>query len=122
VPFSTSRAQGAVSKSWYHNGYQLSNGARPIAGLSMNQSTGHSSEVQLFLIVGGAPHSLAHIGPDFVILREPIELPPTDAEVVMLIDGRKQSRWPVTLVNGAVPFDLEIATIDRGPGTHQRIS
>ncbi len=79
----------------------------------------YSSDVELLLVFGNKSHRLSQIGPDFVILREPAELPPTDAEVVMLIDGREQSRWPVTLVDGAVPFDLEVATIDRGRGTHQ---
>jgi hypothetical protein len=83
---------------------------------------GYSSEVKLFLIVEEKPYSLAQIGPDFVILREPTELPPTDAEVVMFIDVREQSRWPVTLVHGAVPFDTEVVTIDRGPGTHRCLS
>jgi hypothetical protein len=74
---------------------------------------GYSSEVQLFLIVEGRSYSLAQIGPDFVTLREPAELPPAEAEVVMIIDGREQNRWAVTLEHGAVPFELDVATADR---------
>jgi len=73
---------------------------------------GHSSKVELFLLTGNQTHSLAQIGPDFIILREPIDLPPGDAEVVMRING-KETRWPVTLLHGAVPFDRRVETADR---------
>jgi hypothetical protein len=70
--------------------------------------------VQLSLETSGRVYPLAQIGPDFVVLREPTDLPPGNAEVVMRVEGSEQ-RWRVTLPNGAtaVPFDLTVATIDR---------
>jgi len=67
----------------------------------------------LLLIVERNSYALAQIGPNFVTLREPLELPSGDAEIVMLIDGHEQHRWPVTLEHGAVPFELDVATADR---------
>jgi hypothetical protein len=75
---------------------------------------GYSSKVQLFLEMLGRVYSLSEIDPDFVTLREPADLPPGNADVVMRVDGSEQ-RWPVELPHGAaaVPFDLTVATIDR---------
>jgi hypothetical protein len=42
---------------------------------------------------------LAQIGPHYVIVAKPQNLPPCDAEVVMLVDGTEK-RWPVRLVEG----------------------
>jgi len=76
-------------------------------------AAGYSSEVQLRLVFEGRSYALAQIGPDFITLREPADLPSGEAEVVMLIDGREQDRWAVTLEHGAVPFELDVATADR---------
>ena len=73
---------------------------------------GYSSNVQLRLIIAGREYPLAQIGPDFVMLREPADLPSCDAEVVMMIDGH-ESRWPITLQHGATRAELEVATVDR---------
>jgi hypothetical protein len=75
-------------------------------------ASGHSSYVDLALLLDGKSYSLAQIGPDFVRLREPIELTPCEAEVVMKIDGVERRRWNVFLKYGAVPFDLNVATAD----------
>jgi hypothetical protein len=42
---------------------------------------------------------IAQLGPDFLILTDPIDHPPVDAEIAMSIDGH-ESRWPVRLDNG----------------------
>jgi hypothetical protein len=73
---------------------------------------GHSSNVELFLLAGNQSLKLAQIGPSFVTLREPAELPPGDAEILMKVDGRER-RWSVSLTHGSVPFDLNIETVDR---------
>lgn len=72
---------------------------------------GHSSDVRMHLIVNGDTIPLAQLGPDMVILDAPIELPPTDAEIVLSIDGRVD-RWPVGLVEGA---SLDSKVIKLGP-------
>jgi hypothetical protein len=82
--------------------------------LERRSASGYSSHVQLYLEMSGRTIALSEIGPGFVSLREPTDIPPGDAEVVMRIDDH-ETRWSVELPNGAaaVPFDLMIATIDR---------
>ena len=65
----------------------------------------------MFLLVNEQSHKLAQIGPDFVRLREPAEIPPGHTEILMIVDDAEH-RWPVTLNVGAVPFDadLDVAT------------
>ncbi len=68
----------------------------------MNHSdvgTGHSATVRLELNVGDQVFELAEIGPDTVFLRNPISLPPCEAEIVMHIDGRRRV-WRVDLPDG----------------------
>jgi hypothetical protein len=69
---------------------------------------GYSADVWLFLIALGTAIPLAQIGPDSVVLRDPIELPRCEAEILMVVDGEER-RWPVVLPNGAVPFELEVS-------------
>jgi len=40
--------------------------------------------------------SAGQLGPDFVVLDDPLEHPPTDAELFMSVDGR-EDRWSVRL-------------------------
>lgn len=51
------------------------------------------------LDVAGRSLPIAQLGPDFLILGQPVELAPTRGEVVMSIDGGER-RWPVGLPNG----------------------
>jgi hypothetical protein len=66
------------------------------------------------LIAGEKSYTLAEIGPDFVTLKEPQDLAPGPATVVMRVDGRER-RWSVNLSVGAVPFDLVVETVDMSP-------
>jgi hypothetical protein len=76
------------------------------------QAVGYSSLVRLYLVCEGQTYDLAQIAPNSVTLRKPAELPPGNAEVVMVVDG-DEHRWPVVLEHGAVPFELDVATVDR---------
>ena len=60
---------------------------------------GHSADVRMQLCVAGQVLSIAQLGPDFLVLRDPVDHPPADAEIGMWIDG-EESRWPVRLVEG----------------------
>jgi hypothetical protein len=62
-------------------------------------SRGYSADVRIHLHVNGHVLPVAQLGPDFLILRTPVEHPPADAEIRMSIDG-DESRWPVRLVDG----------------------
>jgi len=51
------------------------------------------------LRVNGSVLNISHLGPDYLILTQPVDHPPALAEIVMSIDG-KQSRWAVRLPAG----------------------
>ena len=51
------------------------------------------------LLVAGTAISTSQMGPDFLLLRSPIDHPPTEAIIVMCIDG-KEDRWNVRLPDG----------------------
>ena len=69
---------------------------------------GYSADVCLVLVVAGRTVPLWQIGPNSITLRDPVELPPCEAEIVMYVDGDER-RWRVFLPYGAVPFDSEVA-------------
>lgn len=71
----------------------------------------YSADVRLYLAIGTRQLGLSHIGPDHVLLREPVNLEPCEADVISIIDGTEY-RWRVFLVNGAVPFDHEVEIRD----------
>jgi hypothetical protein len=60
---------------------------------------GHSANVRMHLRVDGHTFLIGHLGPGFVILDNPADLPPAPAEITMSIDGRVK-RWPVHLPDG----------------------
>jgi hypothetical protein len=59
----------------------------------------HSARVHMELHLDGAVLTVSHLGPDFLILAQPIDHPPTRAEITMSIDG-KERRWTVQLPAG----------------------
>jgi hypothetical protein len=60
---------------------------------------GHSADVRIALAVNGYVFSVAKLGPDFVVLRNPIPHPPGEAELSLSIDGQEE-RWRVELIDG----------------------
>jgi hypothetical protein len=63
------------------------------------QEVGHSAEVQMHLVLNGPTLPISHLGPNYLRLKEPAELAPCDAQIVLVIDGH-ESRWPVHLPEG----------------------
>jgi hypothetical protein len=63
------------------------------------KSRGHSADVRIQLYVNGYVLPVAQLGPDFLMLRTPIDSPPSDAEITMSIDGNEQ-RWRIRLADG----------------------
>jgi hypothetical protein len=59
----------------------------------------HSALVHIHLHLNGHVLPVAQLGPNFLMLAEPIDHPPADAEISMSID-RIEQRWPVRLVDG----------------------
>ena len=74
-----------------------------------NGYTGYSADVRLNLIVDGREFALSQIGPDRIALRNPIELPPCEADVVMHVDNHQQV-WRVWLPDGVSPGDTFVRT------------
>ena len=64
-----------------------------------HEKLAHSADVKMYLSVNGHIMSIGHLGPDYLILDNPIDHPPTDAEICMSVDGQ-ESRWRVNLVDG----------------------
>jgi len=73
-------------------------------------STGYSAYVRLQLVLGDRTLELSSIGPDGISLREPAELPPCEAEVVMNVDDFEH-RWPVYLPDGISANSREVRTV-----------
>jgi hypothetical protein len=51
------------------------------------------------LIVNGVSSRVAQMGGDFIILAEPVDYPPTNAELTLEIDGEME-KWSVYLPKG----------------------
>jgi hypothetical protein len=60
---------------------------------------GHSAQVNMRLLVNGLSLPVAQLGPDFILLDSPVNLPPTAASMVLQVD-QNEERWNVHLPNG----------------------
>jgi hypothetical protein len=60
---------------------------------------GYSADVRMQLSVNGYVFVIGHLGPDFIILDNPVDHPPAEGEITMSIDGRER-RWHVHLPAG----------------------
>jgi hypothetical protein len=58
-----------------------------------------SADVRMQLRVNGHVFPIAQLGPNFLILDEPADHPPAEAEISLAIDGREQC-WTVQLPDG----------------------
>jgi hypothetical protein len=59
-------------------------------------TSGHSSQVRGWLVLGAIQHELAQVGPDFCILRKPLPescplVGETNASLIIEIDGDRRS-------------------------------
>jgi len=62
----------------------------------------------MHLSVKGQVLPIAQLGPDFLILRTPLEIPPIDAEISLSIDGNVRC-WAVHLAKGIHPDRVKTA-------------
>ena len=60
------------------------------------------------LLVNGRSISVAQMGPDFVFVDAPVDLPPSDAIMVLQVD-ESESRWPVRLPDGISASSKRVA-------------
>ena len=59
----------------------------------------HSADVRMQLHVDGHTLTIGHMGADYVIVHDPIDHPPAEAELLLAIDA-DASGWPVYLPEG----------------------
>lgn len=65
-----------------------------------SKTHGHSAIVHMELCINGHVLPISQLGPNFLVLKNPIDHPPVDvAEISMSIDGR-EDRWHVRLSEG----------------------
>lgn len=60
---------------------------------------GHSACVKMRLLVNGLSLPVLQMGPDFLLVDQPVNHPPTAASVVLQVD-QSERRWNVTLPEG----------------------
>lgn len=70
-----------------------------MSALTRSIREGHSADVRMTLRVNGKLLDIAQMGPDFLILRQTVSHPPSDAEVTLVVDGHEE-RWNVRLPDG----------------------
>ena len=49
----------------------------------------HSARVRMELRLNGSVLAISHLGPDYLILAQPVDHPPGRAEIAMSVDGRE---------------------------------
>lgn len=59
--------------------------------MAVGPSVGHSAKVRLSLHVADRIIPLSHVGPDSCVSRQPIDLPPQAAELVVDIDANRHT-------------------------------
>jgi hypothetical protein len=51
------------------------------------------------LLINGTSLPVGQLGPDFLLLKTPLDHPPTDATIVLCVDGNER-RWNVHIPEG----------------------
>ena len=59
----------------------------------------HSAQVRMRLVVGGTVIRITHMGPDFLLIDAPDDLPPSEAYILLRVDD-SESEWKVRLPEG----------------------
>jgi hypothetical protein len=67
--------------------------------LPLSAHGGHSAQVKMHLRVGGHSLPVSQLGPDFVLLENPVNHPPADASMILRVDQSERS-WSVRLPHG----------------------
>lgn len=67
--------------------------------ITKSSQGGHSARVNMRLLVGELVVPVVQLGPDFLLVGEPLDLPPGEASMVLQVD-ESESRCKVFLPNG----------------------
>ena len=82
-----------------------------MSSIANQHRVGYSADVRMHLSVGGRVFPIAQLGPDFIILDNPLDQPPASGEIVLSIDGSVRL-WPVHLPDGISADKRETRIID----------
>ena len=69
---------------------------------------GHSAQVKIRLLVGGADLAVAQLGPDFLLVDTPCDMPPGKASILMRVDDSERC-WTVFLPQGISATSARVA-------------
>jgi hypothetical protein len=69
---------------------------------------GHSAQVKMRLLVNGSSIAVAQLGPDFLLVDEPINHPPGSASLMLQVD-QSERRWDVRLPDGISTTSKRVA-------------
>jgi hypothetical protein len=64
------------------------------------------------LLANGRSYRIAQLGPDFLILRDKVDSPPTEGEITLNVDGHEES-WRVHLPDGLTPMQTKTPVTKR---------
>lgn len=64
-----------------------------------SNGNGYSADVRMHLRIAGRTVRIGQLGPEFIILRDAPDLPPSEGEITVSIDGRIR-QWSVQLPDG----------------------
>jgi hypothetical protein len=78
----------------------------------MSSQGGHSAQVKMRLLVNELTVPVVQLGPDFLLLDAPLDLPAGDASVVMQVD-QQERRWDVRLPDGSSASSRRVAIVAR---------
>lgn len=73
------------------------------------QDGGYSAEVEIYLLVDGRRLPVAQVGKDFLMLREPVDVPSGYAELCIVIDGNEQIHQIILSAQKPTATELEFA-------------
>jgi hypothetical protein len=77
---------------------------------AMTSNGGHSAQVKIQLLINGRSVPVAQVGPDFMLLNHPFDLPPGNAILVLQVD-ESERRWEVRLPNGISSTSNRVAAL-----------
>ena len=78
---------------------------------SSSTYSGHSADVRISLIFNGHSLPVAQLGPDFLLIDQPVDHAPCDAIIVLRVDKSERS-WPVRLPKGISPDSKRVVITD----------
>lgn len=87
----------------------------------MSSQGGHSAQVKMRLLVNGLSVPVVQLGPDFLLVDAPLDLPAGDASVVMQVD-RDERRWEVRLPDGISATSRRVAIVARAEPNESRLA